>query len=73
MRYKLSEKHPAMEALAKLSSYADDLNIRIIFYSSMRTTIEYNGNTYELLDNEDNSPIEEFPPVMEYKMVLDDE
>ena len=73
MRYKLSEKHPAMEAFAKLSSYADDLNIRIIFYSSMRTTIEYNGNTYELLDNEDNIPIEEFPPVMEYKMVLDDE
>jgi len=70
--YRLNETHPAMQKLQQVFNLMDDLCITIGF-ESVTITVEHNGKTYYMLDNEMatmyNPGIGELPPCCEYKLV----
>jgi hypothetical protein len=71
-KYKLTRHHELSKKFEDLCVLAEELGIRI-YFSSAYTIVDYEGTEYELREVDNNSFIDEFPPVFEYKFVFEKE
>ena len=72
--FRLKDTHPVKEKFDKLCELADELGIKIT-WSNYSTEISVDGfkETFELRDMDSGEVVYEFPPCMEYKLIVDKE
>ena len=70
---RLKNNHPLSQNLEKVFKLMDELGIKIEI-GGYNTSVYYNGIEYSLKDIDSNSfPINELPPIVEYKITYHDE
>lgn len=73
-RFRLTEAHPLLEKLDKLFAFADEIGVKMSFYSgTIQVTDDAFPDIQFRLDDieSDQYPMTEFPPTTEYRVTFD--
>ncbi len=69
---RLTDKHPAMIALREVIALMDEKKISIHYGRYGNVTMIHGEEAFSLQDNDSSESINEFPPMMEYKLIAPD-
>lgn len=74
MARRLTEHHPAFKAVQELFAYMDEKEISLTANGYGEATVTVGKETFKLKDLENNTyPMETFPPMLEYKLLTNEE
>lgn len=68
MRYQLLPNHPAHQAFAQMCNTIAECGGCILITGGEPILFRYDGVDYHVEDSEGSYPIEELPPLFEYKL-----